>query len=240
MSYFPLCLSALTALVRFQLQQELSRKYKYVHEGVVQAGQQNLFESIYVEPQISTCGYGGVDPSHEFRPRPPTHLKVPSPHTFVGLNDLLRLQKEDGQPARTVVTTGFAGMGMSVSKAKFCLNWAEMRANKVNQQKQVSFFDLFVVTDNIFLSMFAQDLQFVFKISFRNFWTLRQNESHIAKTMSIMDVLEYYYPECKDMKYLEDEDCKFVIVMDSLDCYREPLDWLVSHLHTTAKTHSQL
>ncbi|XP_033953296.1 NLR family CARD domain-containing protein 3 isoform X1 [Pseudochaenichthys georgianus] len=188
------------ALVRFQLQQELSRKYKYIHEGVVQAGNQTLFESIYVEPQISTCGYGGVDPSHEFRPHPPTHLKVPSPHTFVGLNDLLRLQKEDGQPARTVVTTGFAGMGMSVSKAKFCLNWAEMRANK--------------------------DLQFVFKLSFRNFWTLRQNESHIAKTMSIMDVLEYYYPECKDMKYLEDEDCKFVIVMDSLDCYREPLDWL--------------
>ncbi|KAJ4935374.1 hypothetical protein JOQ06_016910 [Pogonophryne albipinna] len=187
-------------LVRFQLQQELSRKHKYIHEGVVQAGKQNLFESIYVEPQISTCGYGGVDPSHEFRPHPPTHLKVPSPHTFVGLNDLLRLLKEDGQPARTVVTTGFAGMGMSVSKAKFCLNWAEMRANK--------------------------DLQFVFKLSFRNFWTLRQNESHIAKTMSIMDVLEYYYPECKDMKYLEDEDCKFVVVMDSLDCYREPLDWL--------------
>ncbi|KAF3847847.1 hypothetical protein F7725_020875 [Dissostichus mawsoni] len=170
-------------LVRFQLQQELSRKHKYIHEGVVQAGKQNLFESIYVEPQISTCGYGGVDPSHEFRPHPPTHLKVPSPLTFVGLNDLLRLQKEDGTPARTVVTTGFAGMGMS-------------------------------------------DLQFVFKLSFRNFWTLRQNENHIAKTMSIMDVLEYYYPECKDMKYLEDEDCKFVVVMDSLDCYQEHLDWL--------------
>ncbi|XP_063763247.1 NLR family CARD domain-containing protein 3 isoform X2 [Eleginops maclovinus] len=187
------------ALVRFQLQQELHRKHKFIHEGVVQAGKQNDFNSIYVEPQISNCGFGGVDPSHEFRYHPPTLLRVPSPDTLVGVNDLFQLQRDDGQPVRTVVTTGFAGMGMSVSVAKFCLDWAEMRANK--------------------------DMQFVFKLSFRNFWTLRNNENHIAKTMSIMDVLEYYYPECKDMKYLEDKDCKFLIVMDSFDCYQEHLDW---------------
>lgn len=51
--------------------------------------------------------------------------------------------------------------------------------------------------------------------------------------MSIMEVIEYYHPECKDMTYLEEEDCKFLIIMDSFDCYQAPLDWEVSHPHTT-------
>ncbi|XP_067363037.1 NLR family CARD domain-containing protein 3 isoform X2 [Channa argus] len=184
-------------LTRFHLKQYLIRKHQVIREGVVRAGKQNLLDTIYVEPQISTCGFGGVDPSHEFREHPPTPLQVPSADTFVSLNNLFRLQKDDGKPVRTVVTTGIPGIGMSVSVGKFSLDWAELRANR--------------------------DLQFVIKLSFRSFWALRNKLP--SPMMSIMEVIEYYYPECKDMKYLGEEDCKFLIIMDSLDCYQAPLDW---------------
>lgn len=52
--------------------------------------------------------------------------------------------------------------------------------------------------------------------------------------MSMMEVIQYYHPECKGMKYLEEKDCRFLIIMDSFDCYLAPLDWEVSHLVTFA------
>ncbi|XP_034557461.1 nuclear mitotic apparatus protein 1-like [Notolabrus celidotus] len=185
------------ALIRYHLSQYLIRKHRVIREGVVRAGRQNLLDTIYVEPQISTCGYGGVNPSHEIRQSPPSLLQVPSSDTFVGLNNLFRLQKEDGTPVRTVVTTGIPGMGMSVSVGKFSLDWAEQRANK--------------------------DLQFAIKLSFRNFWL--QRDRNPPQSMSIMEMLDYCYPECQDFKLLEEEGCKFLIMMDSFDCYQASLDW---------------
>ncbi|XP_039987685.1 NLR family CARD domain-containing protein 3 isoform X2 [Xiphias gladius] len=187
------------ALVRFHLKQYLIRKHQVIREGVVRAGKQNLLEAVYVMPQISTCGYGGVDPSHEFRSRHLSPLQVPSADTFVDVNNLFRLKRDDGKPVRTVLTTGIPGIGMSVSVGKFSLDWAEMRKNK--------------------------DLQFVIKLSFRALWLLRNKSCPPSQQMSIMDVIKYYYPECKDMKYLEEEDCKYLIIMDSFDCYQAPLDW---------------
>nr|XP_046244743.1 NACHT, LRR and PYD domains-containing protein 3 [Scatophagus argus]XP_046244745.1 NACHT, LRR and PYD domains-containing protein 3 [Scatophagus argus] len=187
------------ALIRYYLKQYVIRKHEVIREGVVRAGRHNLLDNIYVEPQISTCGYGGVDPSHELRAHPPSPLQLPSADTFVGLNNLFRLQKDDGQPVRTVLTTGLPGIGMSVCVGKFCLDWAELRANR--------------------------DLQFVITLSFRTFWSLRNKEHLGSQKMSIMEVIEYYHSECKGMKYLEEEDCKFLIIMDSFDCYQAPLDW---------------
>ncbi|XP_059187801.1 protein NLRC3 [Centropristis striata] len=186
------------ALIRYHLTQNLIRKYQSIHEGVVQAGKHNLLKNIYIEPQISTCTYGGVDPNHEIRSYPATPVQVPSPDTFVSLNNLFRLQKDDGKPVKTVLTTGLPGIGMSVSVQKFCMDWAELHANK--------------------------DMQFVIRLSFRNIWTLRIRK-FLTDKMSIIDVLEYYHPECKNMKYLEQEDCKYVVVMDSFDCYQGDLDW---------------
>ncbi|XP_056230690.1 protein NLRC3 [Seriola aureovittata] len=185
------------ALIRIHLKEYLIRKHTVIREGVVRAGKQNLLDIIYVEPQISTCGYRGVHPSHEVESHHLSTLQFPSADTFVGVNNLFRLQKEDGKPVRTVLTTGIPGIGMSVSVAKFSLDWAELRANK--------------------------DLQFVIKLSFRTFWFLRNKNP--SQKMSIMEVIAYHHPECKEMKYLEEEGCKFLIIMDSFDCYQAPLDW---------------
>ncbi|XP_017286505.1 protein NLRC3 [Kryptolebias marmoratus] len=199
------------ALYRFYLKSILFRKHQVIHEGVIQAGKQSLLNNVYVEPQLSTCGFGGVDPSHEFLAQPLTPLQVPSEDTFVGVNNLFRLQKDDGSPVRTVVTTGLPGVGMSVSVAKFCLDWAEHRANR--------------------------DLHYVIKLSFRSLWFLRRRNNP-PDNMSAFDVIEYYHSEMKNLKLLEEENTQFLIIMDSFDCYQAPLDWEAPEINdNTTKAH---
>lgn len=63
-------------------------------------------------------------------------------------------------------------------------------------------------------------------LSFRDLWYLRsrKDDSHL---MSLVEVMEYYHPECRDMKYLDEDDCRLLVVMDSFDCYQAALDWEV-------------
>lgn len=187
------------AVVRFHLKQQSIRNHRIIREGVVRAGRWNLLDTIYVEPQISTRCHGGVDPSHEFRSHPPSPLQVPSPDTFVHVNELFRLQTSDGKPVRRLLTTGIPGIGMSVSVGKFSLDWAEQRANR--------------------------DLQFVFRLSFQSLWLLQNKALSTSQTMSVMEVIEYCHPECKDVRGLEEDDCRFLVIMDSFDCYQAALDW---------------
>lgn len=127
---------ALPALMRFHLKQRLILKHRVIHEGIPRPGKQNCLNTIYVAPQISTQGYGGVDPSHELRAHLPSPFQVAIADAFVDLNDLFRLKKRDGLPVRTVLTTGIPGIGMTVSVGKFCLDWAQLCANKVRTHFQ--------------------------------------------------------------------------------------------------------
>lgn len=126
--FFP----TLPALMRFYLKQRLIRKHEVIREGVPRPGKQNSLNAIYVAPQISTRGCGGVDPSHELRAHLPSPFHVATADTFVDLNDLFRLKNRVGRPVRTVVTTGIPGIGLTVSVGKFCLDWAQSCANKVS------------------------------------------------------------------------------------------------------------
>lgn len=90
------------------------------------------------------------------------------------------------------------------------------------------FFNNSLKSDHIFLCFFVQDLQFVIKMSFRTFWFLRSRNNPPSQKFSISDIIATRHTECKDLTYLEDKDCRFLIIMDSFDCYQAPLDWEVS------------
>ncbi|XP_056906615.1 NLR family CARD domain-containing protein 3 isoform X2 [Takifugu flavidus] len=184
------------ALIRFHLKQQLILKHRVIREGVPRPGKQNYLNTVYVAPQISAQGCGGVDPSHELRAHLPLPFQVTGVNAFVDLNNLFRLKKRNGQAVRTVVTTGIPGIGMTVSVGKFCLDWAELCANK--------------------------DLQFIIALSFHHLWALRNSNPH---NMSFLEMIHYYHPECNDMNYLEVEDCRLLIIIDSFDGYLAPLDW---------------
>ncbi|XP_029964184.1 NACHT, LRR and PYD domains-containing protein 3 [Salarias fasciatus] len=199
-------------LTRHSLRAYYRRKHCVIHEGVVRAGGQNMLRKIYMEPELSTDGRGGVDPSHELRNPPPPFYPLPSADTFVSVSNLFRLRKRDGTPVRTVVTTGLPGTGMSVSVAKFALDWAEEKANR--------------------------DIQFVIKLSFPKLWGVRERKLIDTDKVSMMDVFQFWYPDYKQITYLENETESFLLIMDGFDCYRGSLDWenapVVKDLHTKA------
>lgn len=105
------------ALIRFNLQQHLSRTFKVLYEGVPRAGRQNLLDKVYVPPLISVSVVAS--------PPEAPQQEVQS------VNHLFKLHGADSRPVRTVLTSGFPGVGLSVAVAKFCLDWAEQRANQV-------------------------------------------------------------------------------------------------------------
>lgn len=104
-------------MIRYNLQQHLSRTFKVLHEGVPRAGRQNLLDKVYVPPLISAIV---VDPTTDLQQQ-----------EFDSVNNLFKLHGADGRPVRTVLTSGIPGVGLSVAVAKFCLDWAEQRANQV-------------------------------------------------------------------------------------------------------------
>lgn len=187
------------ALIRFRLKQEIDREFGYIFEGIPQPGKRALVDDAFVEPEICRCNCGGVDPSHEIRSPLQALLQSPPPDTVVSLKNMFRMQRSDGQPVRTVVTTGIAGVGMSACVGKYCYDWAQERYNR--------------------------DLQYVITLPFSSLWYLRNSNLLSSKQMSIMEVIEYQHGLCKTMQYLDDKECKFLILMDSFDCYQTLLDW---------------
>lgn len=75
--------------------------------------------------------------------------------------------------------------------------------------------------------LFLQDIQFVIPLSFESLWSLQKTQPPPPEKMSIMKVIGHYYQGFEDVTYLEEQDCRFLILMDSFDCYLDALDWKV-------------
>uniref|UniRef100_A0A8C6TXP1 NLR family, CARD domain containing 3-like n=1 Tax=Neogobius melanostomus TaxID=47308 RepID=A0A8C6TXP1_9GOBI len=199
------------ALIRFSLMTQFIRDCQFVFEAIPEAGKRARLDDIYIEPEICLCACGGVDSSHEFRSPLQAPIQSPPPGSAVSLVNMFRQQKPDGRPVRTVVTTGLPGIGMSIAVSKYCYDWAEQRANR--------------------------DFQYVITLPFSSLWNLRDRNP--PDEMSMMDVIEYIHSLCKSKTYLDDDECKYLLVMDSFDCYRTPLDWkntpIINDSHVPAK-----
>ena len=113
-------------MLRFQLKQHILRRFRVIYEGVPRPGKQQLLDTVYVQPQISRRPGNGI------------HLEPGDGggSIFLDVKDLLRLTKASGEPVRTLVTTGVAGIGMSVVAARFSMDWAEDAANKVRYMQE--------------------------------------------------------------------------------------------------------
>ena len=64
-------------------------------------------------------------------------------------------------------------------------------------------------------------------LSLESLWSLQKFQLPPTKMMSIMEVIEHYYQGFSDAGYLEDLNCRFLILMDSFDYYLDTLDWKV-------------
>uniref|UniRef100_A0A672YSR8 NACHT domain-containing protein n=3 Tax=Sphaeramia orbicularis TaxID=375764 RepID=A0A672YSR8_9TELE len=97
---------------------------------------------------------GVVNVEHEVRQIERTSLKQDRPETTT-CNDIFNRTNDKGEPVRTVLTKGVAGIGKTVVTQKFSVDWAEDKAN--------------------------QDVHFTFPLTFRELNVLKQKKFSLVE-----------------------------------------------------------
>uniref|UniRef100_A0A3B4AM23 B30.2/SPRY domain-containing protein n=1 Tax=Periophthalmus magnuspinnatus TaxID=409849 RepID=A0A3B4AM23_9GOBI len=122
----PLSLERLFLKTRGHLQQRFSR----VFEGVAKAGDSAPLTQIYTELYITEGRASEVNQEHEVRHMETASRRPASPETTITCEDLFKGCPHSQEPIRVVLTKGVAGVGKTILTQKFCLDWAEGRANQ--------------------------------------------------------------------------------------------------------------
>ncbi|CAL8319200.1 unnamed protein product [Merluccius merluccius] len=112
-----------------KLKSHLKEKTQRVFEGVPKAGQATPLNQIYTEIFITEGGSGDVNKEHEVRLIETASRKPAKEETPIKCEDILKPLPGQDQPIRTIMTTGVAGIGKTISTHKFTLDWAEGKAN---------------------------------------------------------------------------------------------------------------
>ncbi|XP_051813261.1 NLR family CARD domain-containing protein 3-like [Acanthochromis polyacanthus] len=140
----------LGAMCQRQLKSNLKKKFQCVFEGIPKAGHPTLLNEIYTELYITEGGTVEVSDQHEIRQIETASRKPAAPETTIRCEDIFKPSPERGEPIRTVMTKGVAGIGKTVLTQKFALDWAEGKAN--------------------------QDIQFTFPFTFRELNLLKEKQ----------------------------------------------------------------
>ncbi|KAJ8366602.1 hypothetical protein AAFF_G00348570 [Aldrovandia affinis] len=116
-----------------KLRSRMARKSECIFEGVAKAGKRTLLSRIYTKVYITEGVCEGVNNEHEvwqietaFR----TQSKQSTQDRAVNCNDIFNPLPGQDITIRTVLTTGIAGIGKTVSVQKFVLDWAAGEANQ--------------------------------------------------------------------------------------------------------------
>uniref|UniRef100_UPI0037E97006 NLR family CARD domain-containing protein 3-like n=1 Tax=Semicossyphus pulcher TaxID=241346 RepID=UPI0037E97006 len=151
------CLQSRTAakMCRCELKTNLKNKFQHVIEGIAKAGNPTLLNQIYTELYITEGGTGEVNDEHEVRQIEAASRKPESPGATIRREYIFKKSPRIGEPIRTVMTKGVAGIGKTVLTQKFTLDWAEDKAN--------------------------QDIQFMFPFTFRELNVLKEKKFSLVE-----------------------------------------------------------
>uniref|UniRef100_A0A3B4AGL8 NACHT domain-containing protein n=1 Tax=Periophthalmus magnuspinnatus TaxID=409849 RepID=A0A3B4AGL8_9GOBI len=142
---------------RNKLKRHLQQRFSRVFEGVAKAGDSTPLTQIYTELYITEGGASEVNQEHEVRHMETASRGPAAPETTITCEDLFKARPHSPEPIRVVLTKGVAGVGKTVLTQKFCLDWAEGRAN--------------------------QDLQLLFLFTFRELNVLRDTQFSLVGLM---------------------------------------------------------
>ncbi|XP_057175591.1 NACHT, LRR and PYD domains-containing protein 3-like isoform X2 [Triplophysa rosa] len=101
-----------------------------LHEGISNQGSSTLLNEIYTELYITEGGSGEVNDEHEVRQIETASRRSEAQERQVKCNDIFKVLNGQDKQIRTVMTTGVAGIGKTVSVQKFILDWAEGKENQ--------------------------------------------------------------------------------------------------------------
>ncbi|XP_042361231.1 NLR family CARD domain-containing protein 3-like [Plectropomus leopardus] len=142
-------------LCRHKFKSSLQKKFQCVFEGIAKAGNPTLLNEIYTELYITEGGTAEVNNEHEVRQIETASRKPDRPETTIRQEDIFKGSPGRGEPIRTVMTKGVAGIGKTVLTQKFTLDWAEDKAN--------------------------QDIQFTFPFTFRELNVLKEKKYSLVE-----------------------------------------------------------
>ncbi|CAL8366578.1 unnamed protein product [Lota lota] len=111
------------------IKSRLKKTFRCVFEGIPKAGQPTGLNDFYTELFITERGSGEVNKEHEVRLIETASRKPAKEETPIKCEDIFKPLPGQGQPIRTILTTGVAGIGKTVLTHKFTLDWAEGKAN---------------------------------------------------------------------------------------------------------------
>ncbi|XP_062387133.1 NACHT, LRR and PYD domains-containing protein 12-like [Sardina pilchardus] len=109
-----------------QLKIELKNKYASIFEGPEETEVQ--LDEVYTDLLVTEGVSKEVNTQHEFKRIQQTTKRQTQEDIIIKCNDIM--ESPPGKKVRIVMTIGIAGIGKSVSVQKFCLDWAEGRANQ--------------------------------------------------------------------------------------------------------------
>ncbi|MEQ2259084.1 hypothetical protein XENORESO_006388 [Xenotaenia resolanae] len=133
-----------------KLKSGLKKRFQSMFEGITEAGRPTLLNQIYTELYITEGGTGEVNREHEVRQFETASRSPDRPETTIRQEDIFKLSPGRDQPIRTVMTKGVAGIGKTVLKKRFTLDWAEDKAH--------------------------QNIQFIFPFTFRELNVLKEKK----------------------------------------------------------------
>lgn len=135
-------------MISDQLKSTMRKKYLCVYEGIVKAGSPTPLNQIFTEIFITMGGTAEVQNKHEVRQ---IESKPDRPEVTIRPEDIFEPIAGGGEPVRTVLTTGVAGIGKTVLTQKVTLDWAEGKANKdVHLMLPLTFREINLVKDRRF------------------------------------------------------------------------------------------
>uniref|UniRef100_A0A672PIF7 Si:ch211-255g12.8 n=1 Tax=Sinocyclocheilus grahami TaxID=75366 RepID=A0A672PIF7_SINGR len=107
-------------------------KYESLFEGIQLQENKTLLNSIYTQLFIIEGEREGVNEEHEILQMEKNYITLQE--TPINCNDIFKplpgYEKQREDVIKTVLTSGIAGIGKSVSVQKFILDWAEGKANQ--------------------------------------------------------------------------------------------------------------
>ncbi|KAI4881454.1 hypothetical protein NFI96_009613, partial [Prochilodus magdalenae] len=160
---------------------ELSKKCRYVCEGIAQQGESTVLNKIYTELYITEGGAGQVNKDHEVRlieknnvTRDKSQMEQ---EVQIQCKTMFKPLPGQDKPIRTVLTQGVAGIGKSICVQKFILDWAEGKD--------------------------YQDIQFIFPLPFR--------ELNLKKgSQSLMEIINFFFPEIQGLTLSDRYNIMFI------------------------------
>ncbi|XP_030632692.1 NACHT, LRR and PYD domains-containing protein 3-like [Chanos chanos] len=136
---------------------KLRQKHQCVCKGLTKQGNPTLLDEIFTNLYIVQGKCEEVNNEHEVRQIETASRRTATEDTPIKCNDIFKPLPGQDKPIRTVLTTGVAGIGKTVSVQKFILDWAEGKTN--------------------------QDIHFIFPLPFRELNLMRDQKHNLMSLL---------------------------------------------------------